>query len=92
MLIMNLSVAAVIEGLETARKENSGTVQAEDIDKALNIWQDYDPKASGWITTDDLVFFLFELPKPFVIKQKRENKELNGCEPSSTANNKGNSV
>ena len=26
MIIMNLSVAAVIEGLETARKENSGVV------------------------------------------------------------------
>jgi len=27
MLIMNLSVAAVIEGLETARKDNSGVVE-----------------------------------------------------------------
>ena len=38
MLIMNLSVAAVIEGLETARKENSGVVQGSDIDTLLDLW------------------------------------------------------
>jgi len=38
MLIMNLSVAAVIEGLETARKENSGVVEGDDLDQLIEAW------------------------------------------------------
>ena len=34
MLIMNLSVAAVIEGLDTARKENMGIVEGDEIERA----------------------------------------------------------
>ncbi len=66
---MNLSVAAVIEGLETARKENSGVVQGSDIDVLIDLWQGYDPVATGWISVQNLAFFLYELPPPFL----REN-------------------
>ena len=45
MLIMNLSVAAVIEGLDTARKENMGIVSSDSIESFVNIWKEYDPKA-----------------------------------------------
>ena len=64
MLIMNLSVAAVIEGLENAKKENMGIVEGDDIEVLIDIWQDYDPTASGWISIQDLVFLLYELPPP----------------------------
>jgi hypothetical protein len=65
MIIMNLSVAAVIEGLETARKENSGVIQSSDIEKLVELWKDYDEQATGWINTTDLAFYLYELPPPF---------------------------
>lgn len=39
MLIMNLSVAAVIEGLDTARKENMGIVAGDEIDDLIDLWQ-----------------------------------------------------
>jgi hypothetical protein len=61
---MNLSVAAVIEGLETAKKENMGIVQGEEIDELLDLWCDYDPNATGYINTKSLVFLLHELPPP----------------------------
>ena len=48
---MNLSVAAVIEGLDTAKKENMGVVEGEEIDNMIELWQEYDTTASGWITT-----------------------------------------
>ena len=64
MLIMNLSVAAVIEGLDTAKKENMGIVEGDEIERLIEHWQDYDPHATGWITMTDLVFLLYELPPP----------------------------
>jgi hypothetical protein len=64
MLIMNLSVAAVIEGLDNAKKENMGIVKGDEIEDLINLWQDYDPTASGWISMNDLVFLLYELPSP----------------------------
>lgn len=38
MLIMNLSVAAVIEGLDTAKKENMGIVQGDEIEALIDHW------------------------------------------------------
>ena len=38
MLIMNLSVAAVIEGLDTAKKENMGIVEGDVIDEFIEVW------------------------------------------------------
>jgi hypothetical protein len=38
MLIMNLSVAAVIEGLDTAKKENMGIVKGDDIETFIDLW------------------------------------------------------
>jgi hypothetical protein len=68
MLIMNLSVAAVIEGLDTAKKENMGIVQGDDIECLIDLWQEYDPEGSGWITMTDLIFLLYQLPPPLGLK------------------------
>lgn len=38
MLIMNLSIAAVIEGLDTAKKENMGVVQGDEIEILIDYW------------------------------------------------------
>jgi uncharacterized membrane protein len=58
MLIMNLSVAAVIEGLDTARSENLGVVDADSIVELIELWRDFDPNATGWISVEDLIFVL----------------------------------
>ena len=38
LLIMNLSVAAVIEGLDTAKKENMGIVQGDEVEALVDLW------------------------------------------------------
>jgi len=37
-LIMNLSVAAVIEGLENAKQQNSGAIAGDDVQALLDAW------------------------------------------------------
>lgn len=84
MLIMNLSVAAVIEGLDTAKKENLGIVQGDEIEMLIDYWQWYDPGATGWITMTDLVFLLYELPAPLGKRSSRINSNLAGESQEST--------
>ena len=64
MIIMNLSVAAVIEGLAEASKENTGIVSGDQIDILIDRWKDYDKNASGLISYKDLIFLLYEVPPP----------------------------
>ena len=35
---MNLSIAAVIEGLDNAKKENLGIVQGDEIELFITLW------------------------------------------------------
>jgi hypothetical protein len=67
MIIMNLSVAAVIEGLDEARKENCGIVSGDQIDYLIEKWKDYDPNATGLISYQDFLFLLYEVPPPLGI-------------------------
>jgi len=64
MVIMNLSVAAVIEGLAEASKENMGIVSGDQIDFLIEKWKDYDTRATGMISYQDLIFLLYEIPPP----------------------------
>jgi hypothetical protein len=64
MVIMNLSVAAVIEGLAEASRENMGIVSGDQIDYLIEKWKDYDTNASGLISYQDLLFLLYEVPPP----------------------------
>lgn len=64
-LILNLSVAAVIEGLENAKQENSGLIAGDNVQELIDSWMEYDPKATGWITVLDFVCLIIELPPPF---------------------------
>ena len=64
MIIMNLSVAAVIEGLYEANKENTGIVSGDQIDFLIEKWCDYDTKATGLISYRNFLFLLYEVPPP----------------------------
>lgn len=70
MIIMNLTVAAVIEGLNEARKENTGIVGGSDIDQLIETWKFYDPKGRGMIPYQDFVFLLHELDPPLGMLDK----------------------
>lgn len=64
-LIMNLSIAAVIEGLENAKLQNFGVINADHCTSLMEAWMEYDPSASGWIKITDFICLLIELPHPF---------------------------
>jgi hypothetical protein len=87
MLVMNLSVAAVIEGLDSAKKENMGIVEGDEITLLTLLWSDYDPYATGWITMKDLIFLLYELPPPLgrrlSIMQKMDDNNMEDTKKSS---------
>ena len=69
MIIMNLSVAAVIEGLYEANKENTGIVSGDQIDILIEKWWDYDTKATGLISYKNFLFLLYEVPPPLGLGQ-----------------------
>ena len=67
MVVMNLSVAAVIDRLGAARKDKDASVNKENLNKFYKLWEDYDPKATGFLTTNKLICLLYELEKPLGI-------------------------
>ena len=64
MVVMNLSIAAVIDGLADARKDSNSCVRKEDIENLISIWKEYDPKAEGFVSVIDLACILYELKTP----------------------------
>jgi len=44
----------------------------------IDYWQEYDPDATGWITMQDLVFLLYELPQPLGKRSNRINNDVLG--------------
>ena len=65
MIVMNLSIGVFVDAYEAAKKDESSIIKEDIIsDIFLNLWSEYDPNASGWISIDELIFFLYELPEP----------------------------
>ena len=92
MIIMNLTVAAVINGLQSARKETIGAVNKEHVSILVEKWAEYDPKATGWISVTDLVFLLYELPEPMGYGGDFENFWKSKLNYNKKENNKDISV
>jgi len=64
MIFVNIFVAFVLEGFSRSNKENHNLVNNDDYAKLIQMWQDYDPKATGWIDPQDIAFLVYELPAP----------------------------
>ena len=64
-LILNLSVAAVIEGLENAKDENTGLVAGDDVQGLLDAQIEYHPKQTASINVRDFTSLLIVFPPPF---------------------------
>lgn len=65
MLILNLAIAAVIDGLQAAQADDERLIKNDSIDSILEAWSYYDPKGTGKMTIEDFYFFLVEIPPPF---------------------------
>ena len=48
-LLINLFLAMILSGFMNAIRENQGPILSEDFHLLTQRWQDYDPKATGWI-------------------------------------------
>jgi hypothetical protein len=64
LIVMNLSIAAIIDGLKLVKKDDGFVVKGSQIDGLIDLWSEYDPKATGWISVESLAFLIYELPPP----------------------------
>lgn len=64
-LILNLTIAAVIDGMQTAQEDDDRFFKSQDIDDFIDLWQQYDPENTGAIPIDQFFLFLSELQPPF---------------------------
>ena len=64
IIILDLSIGVFINALSEARKDNESVFSREKLQTFLKIWSDYDPDSSSWITPEQLVFLIYELPAP----------------------------
>ena len=64
IVILDLSIGVFINALSDARKDNESAFNRDIMEEFLELWSDYDPDTTGWITADQLVFLFFELPVP----------------------------
>lgn len=65
MLILNLAIAAVIDGLSNAQQDDDRIFKGDHIDNMLDIWSYYDPYGKGKILINDFRFFMCEVAPPF---------------------------
>jgi len=63
-MMINLFIAVVLEGFTSHNKQINGEITAELLESVVSTWVNYDPKGSGWIDLDDIVFFLCDVPEP----------------------------
>ena len=74
--MLNLFIAVVIEGFSSVNKEHTGVVTHKDYVKFVDAWLNFDHDASGWISLEDLVFFMFILESPLGRKDMIDQKYM----------------
>ena len=83
MLILNLTIAAVIDGLQQAQNDNDRLFKQEDINYFVDRWAVYDPKATKYMSVEDFGFFLTELDPPFGLRKnimmKIDERQASSC-------------
>ena len=79
-LILNLTVAAVIDGLNEAQTNNDKLIGEDHIEEYLSKWQDFDADQTFIMNMEEFFFFLAELPCPFTEKGMKSTK-VNEKEP-----------
>ena len=73
MIMMNLSVAAVINALTEASLTEDNQISKVHIEALLKLWAEYDHYATAFITLDDLICLMCELPPPLGSNHDRYN-------------------
>jgi hypothetical protein len=76
--VMNLSIAAIIDGLKAAKKEEEFIITGSQVDQLIEVWSEYDPKATGWLSVEHLAFLIFELPPPIGLGKQHPESNFYG--------------
>ena len=58
-VFINLFIAFVLQAYKQAFKERASLITYDDYDYLINCWSDYDPKATGMIDPQDVVFLIY---------------------------------
>ena len=69
MVFINLFIAFVLQAYMNSYNENVSMITIEDYAKLTELWQDYDPKATGLIDPQDVAFLVYELVEPLGKKE-----------------------
>lgn len=62
--MLNLFIAVVIEGFGSVNKEHTGAVTHKDYENFLDAWLCFDHEATGWISLEDVIYFVYILDEP----------------------------
>lgn len=76
IIMLNLILAAVIEGYTELRKENDTILPPELMDKFIDKWSDYDPQGTGFISPENYLYLINELLPPLGRKNEQTLMEL----------------
>ncbi|CAI2380762.1 unnamed protein product [Moneuplotes crassus] len=64
IVILDLSIGVFIDALQEARKYNKILFGTQQLEEFKELWSDYDPNGTGWITVTQMLMVIFELPYP----------------------------
>ena len=54
-------------------------VEGDDVNALIEAWQEYDPKATGWIDVLDFICLVIELPPPFGSPELNKSCKFNAA-------------
>ncbi|CAI2379843.1 unnamed protein product [Moneuplotes crassus] len=64
IVILDLSIGVFIDALQEARKYNKILFGTQQVKEYQELWADYDPSGTGWISVYQMVMLVFELSYP----------------------------
>lgn len=75
LLVLNSFLAIIIEGYSRSKIVNDLIVGKQEIDDFLQIWEEYDPDATGFISPENYLFLIKELEPPLGLKDEEINTQ-----------------
>lgn len=68
--MISLFLAMIIESYSDYVLESTAVISPSQLEDFLHKWKDYDPQGTGWITSEDFAFLMFEMYKPLGFKDE----------------------
>lgn len=76
LIIINMYIAVILENFNEAQQQEEIGVSDDDLETFIQVWEDYDPKATHYIAVNQLSDFLDSLEPPLQIP--KPNRHLFG--------------